>query len=198
VLILIFGIVVGFVDCMGIITGIILEDYGYSDSDAAVFGLFFLLGGILGSIIFGCVVEKFKNYRAMIIVTSFFTTIAPMTLLQMLPSENIWYCNLSVASVGFFGFALLPIAVDFGVELTYPVPESVIVGLVMTAEQVFCLIFSFLSSFLIEGKKENHAGVKISAAIFCAFLCVATLLGIFLIKEDLKRIKFQKEQESKE
>lgn len=86
VLIIIFGIVIGFCDCMGIITGIVLEDYGYSDSDAAVFGLMNLLGGIVGSLLFGCVVEKFKNYRNMIILTSLVTTVSPLWLLQTLPT----------------------------------------------------------------------------------------------------------------
>jgi predicted MFS family arabinose efflux permease len=83
------GIVIGFVDALGIITGILLDDYGYSDSDAAIFGLIFLLGGILGAVIFGCIVEKFKNYRSMIILTALFTAIAPFSLLQVLPSGNI-------------------------------------------------------------------------------------------------------------
>jgi hypothetical protein len=53
---------------------------------------------------------------------------------------------------------------------------------------VFCLIFSFSSSALIEGKKDNHAGVKWSIVTFCSFLLAAALMAIFLLKEDLKRI----------
>jgi cyanate permease len=80
-LILVFGIIVGFIDTIGIISGIILEDYGYSDSDAAIFGLIFLVGGIVGSLLFGCIVERFKNYKNMIILTAAMTAITPLGLL---------------------------------------------------------------------------------------------------------------------
>jgi hypothetical protein len=102
----------------------------------------------------------------------------------------IWYSNGAVALVGFFGFALLPIALDFAVELTYPVSESVVVGLVMCVEQAFSLIFSIIGSFLIEGRKEEHSGVKIAVIIYCLALLIASFTAVFFLKEDLKRIKF--------
>jgi len=86
-LLLIFGIVIGFVDAIGIISGIVLEDYEYSDGEAALFGLIFLVGGLIGSLFFGYIVEKQKNYRQMLIFLSLMTMITTPLMLGALGSR---------------------------------------------------------------------------------------------------------------
>ena len=89
--------------------------------------------------------------------------------------------------VGFFGLALLPVGLDFAVEITYPMPESISSGLMLVSANVFGATFSIASSILIGTLTEKHAGTKISMGMFLMFAIIASIL-FFFVKQDLRRI----------
>jgi MFS family permease len=80
-LVLCFGFIFGTVNTYGTVIGIMTKPLGYTDSDASLFGTFFIIGSLIGSGVLGAYVEITKNYkRAMIIIC----TIAIITPLLMM------------------------------------------------------------------------------------------------------------------
>ena len=94
--------------------------------------------------------------------------------------------------VGFFGLALLPVGLDFAVEITYPMPEAISSGLMLTSCNIFGSIFSISGSVLIGALPENHEGTKISMISFTVFAMVASTI-FFFVKQDLRRIAMQEQ-----
>jgi hypothetical protein len=96
---------------------------------------------------------------------------------------------------GFGGMSMIPIGMDFSVEMTFPQPEATSSGLMMTFANTMGAIFSITSSILIGQMNEDHGfmhhqGVKLSVIIFSLFLFTALILSVFFMKEKLKRIDF--------
>ena len=58
-----YGMIIGSVNTYGTITGLICESFKLSVNDASLFGAVFIFGGIVGSAIFGTIVEIKKNYK---------------------------------------------------------------------------------------------------------------------------------------
>jgi hypothetical protein len=52
--------------------------------------------------------------------------------------------TLACGAMGFFAFAVLPIALELGVETTYPVNEATSAGFLWIAGQIFGIIFILL------------------------------------------------------
>ena len=185
-----YGIIVGFVNTCGTITGLMTADYGYSDSTTSLCGAIFIVGGIFGSALFGGITEVKKNYKFISVFLSCVTIIAPALFLIALPTDSVAVLGCSCFFIGFFGLALLPVGLDYAVEITYPVPEAVSCGLMLTSANVFGFTFSVYASILIGVFDENHDGIKYSMITFIVFIPLASVIAMF-VKEDLRRIKSQ-------
>lgn len=81
---------------------------------------------------FGTIVEIKKNYRLITCVICFLTALSPIALLFSLKSLNVVLSALTCFVVGFSSVSILPVGIDFGVELTFPVAESISSGLLMS------------------------------------------------------------------
>lgn len=128
----VFGLVLGIMNTYGTAIGIVCAQYGYSEDNASLFGAVFIVGGIVGSGVFGGIVEVYKNYRVATIMICVATAITPIALLFSLKSGNVVLSSLSCFIVGFASVSILPVGIDFGVELTHPIPESISSGLLMS------------------------------------------------------------------
>lgn len=163
--------------------------YGYEDSATSVFGAVFIVGGIFGSAVFGIITELKKNYKFICVLLSCVSTLSPVLFLVALPTGSVAWVSIMCAFVGFFGLALLPVGLDFAVEITYPLPEAISSGLMLTSCNVFGSMFSISGSILI-GAYDTHMGTEISMGIYLGFSVVATII-FFFVKQDLKRIAMQ-------
>lgn len=96
-----------------------------------MFGAVFIIGGIIGSGLFGWYVEVSKAYKKALLFITLIAVIAPFFFFIALKSETSWLTTLSCLVLG-LELAILPIGIDFAVELTFPIAESISTGLLMT------------------------------------------------------------------
>ena len=128
--------------------GIISDQYGYSSDAASLFGAVFIIGALIGSGIAGAYVETTRKYRFVTILLALLGSIFPIVLLFCLQSSNLALVCLGAFLEGSV-LAILPIGIDFGVELTFPVPESISSGLLMTAAQIFGIILTISTTYCL-------------------------------------------------
>ena len=147
-LVLTFGLVVGFVNTYGSIIGIIVNALGYNDSLSALFGVCFITGSIIGSAVFGIIVEIYKNYKSATVMICGMGAIAS-TFVEV--SLYIPSTVLACITMTFTGavLALLAVGIDFAVELTYPVAESISTGLLMSMGNLIGLFLTLILSIVI-------------------------------------------------
>ena len=148
-LIISYGLIVGAVNTYSGLVGLITADYGYSDAAASLMGAIFIGGSLIGSVLFGIWVEIKKNYKMALIILSVGTACFPFGLAFALPTGKLALPCIACFCIGFFGLTVLPIGIDFGVELTYPSPEAVSSGLLLTAANFFGTIFSVAGAVMI-------------------------------------------------
>ncbi len=80
---------------------------------------------------------------------SVLTALFPIPLLFSLNSMNVIAVSSCCFFVGFASISILPVGIDFGVELTHPVAESVSSGLLMSAGNFLGIFLTLTASLLI-------------------------------------------------
>lgn len=121
VLFLIFGQIQGTFSTLGTVMGSIADQFDYTVNDISSFGAVFILGGIIGSALFGINVEKTQQYKRAVTMICILSCLATIGLLFAFPSDTVWLVNLGCFLEGFATVPIIAIAFDFGAELTYPV-----------------------------------------------------------------------------
>ena len=184
------GLVIAFANTYGSIIGILVNEFGYHDEVSSLFGIIFILGSIIGAVVFGVIVELFNNYKSATVIICGMGAISSIFVEVSMHIHNIVLASLSF---GFNGAALavLPVGIDFAVELTYPVAESISTGLLMSMGNFIGLFLTLALGLLIG--QYDRTGAWISMAILSLTAC-ASLVMSCTIKEDLKRQKDEKEK----
>jgi predicted MFS family arabinose efflux permease len=192
-----FGIILGMMNTYGTIIGILTSALSYGPEAASVFGAVFIIGGIIGSAVFGILVEIKKNYRAATITICGISSIMPLALMFSFLTMNDTLVSVCCFITGFAMIAILPVGMDFGVELTHPTPEPVSSGLLMSSGAVVGIVLTITASESIHYFEEHGKttlGCNIAQIVLTVFAWVAFITSFF-IKEDLRRIKEAKEKE---
>ena len=183
-LVCVFGVLLGVMNTLGTIIGIICAQYDFTDSQASLFGAVFIVGGILGSGVAGTIVELKKNYKVVTCVLSASTAVTPIGLLFAMKNQNVVWTTTWSLIVGSASISIIPVGIDFGVELTHPVAESISSGLLLSTGQLVGIVLTIVSSLLITYKGD--AGVIWGWVIIITCAGAASLLSLF-IKQDLRR-----------
>ena len=182
-----FGIIFGTVNTYGTIVGIIANKFGYTDANASVFGAVFIIGGIVGSGILGGFVEVTRKYKLTLMIISCIAICGPFALLGSLYTGIVWPVCLAAFLLG-FDLAILPVGIDFGVETTFPIPEPISTGLLMSLSQFFGIVLVVSGTALINVYGREGC---LYAQIILIGVAIIGLIFSIAVKEDLKRLKFE-------
>jgi len=129
----IFGSILGTFNTLGTITGEVAPFYRYSDVDSSLFGALFIVGGIVGSAIFGIAVEKTHAYRLSMRLISLFSCLGLLLFFLFMKTGNKVVCCFIILFCGASMLPSLAITFDYAVESCYPIGESFSTGVLMSA-----------------------------------------------------------------
>jgi cyanate permease len=132
-LMLIFGFIQGVFNTLGTVVGQIGNRFGYSTDDASTFGAVFIIGGLVGSAIFGIWVELKKKYKLSVIVISVLSFLSMIATAFSFYSKESWLVTITCFVVGASMIPIMAVGFELGVEVTYPIDESYSTGLLMFA-----------------------------------------------------------------
>ena len=188
-LVLAFGLVLAFSNTYGSIAGILCLAFGYSDSVSSLFGICYIAGSVIGSICFGFVVETQKVYKCATSVICLIGAVSSASIAGMFYIKSLPLLYSSFFLTG-SALALMPVGIDFAVELTHPVAEPISTGLLMSVGNFIGVILT-LGIGVIIGKHDErgcyYSMAMLTGTAFLSFLC-----SLF-IKEDLRRLKHERE-----
>jgi FLVCR family MFS transporter 7 len=119
-----FAFSVGIFNSVTSLINQIVKPYGYDDDEAGYFGASFIVVGIFGAAISGLFVDKTKKYKEVLKCAAPCLGFGYIVFIFVI-RENFfpWICIIC-GYLGFVSFALLPVALELGVECTYPCPPS--------------------------------------------------------------------------
>ncbi len=167
ILVLIFFLAMGIFNMITTYIELIVIPRGYDSIFAGILGMLLILGGIVGTIIMAVVSDTLNKRKVIMIISLFIATIS--LLVFSFTSDGI----LLLLSGFFFGFGLMgaaPLALEYAVDATKPVPEASSNGILM-------MVGSLGGIFLIISL-EN---VKMSGDYFPALIIQTVLLAVCLI-----------------
>ncbi|CDW86451.1 UNKNOWN [Stylonychia lemnae] len=116
----------------------------------SIFGGVFILFGLIGSVIFGILLDKYGKYKLTTNIISLAVSVAVALTFWTLPSQNTFLLSANNGMIGFFLTPMLSTSYTFAVELTFPVPESISNGMMVMVSQIYgSAIVSNYIDFLI-------------------------------------------------
>jgi MFS family permease len=178
ILVILFFIGLGTFNMITTYIELIVAPRGYSASDAGNIGAIMLFGGIIGCLVMSTLSDKYQKRKVLIIISVAFTTIS-LAVLSFTSSALLLYL------FGFIlGFGILsagPVALEYAVDITRPVPEASSNGVLMMVGQIGGILFilGFVGFTL-------PSGDYLPALLLLTFLALVLLILSLLLKEPEK------------
>ncbi|TFG14102.1 MAG: MFS transporter [Promethearchaeota archaeon] len=155
---------------------LILDPRGFDATDAGIIGGLLLIGGIVGCIVMSALSDKYKKRKLLLIISIIIATISLFIITPPITTDPILLYLFNFL----LGFGILsagPVALEFAVDLTKPVPEATSNGMLMMVGQIGGIIFIlFFEGFTLGG---DYFPALLLEAIFL----LATLILVFFLKE---------------
>ena len=134
-----FTFVIGYFNLYGTIVNEYFSLYNLTDSQTSyIIGIsnFF---GILGSLIISMILDKYKNYRQSFIILNILGIISHLSMTALIELYPDYAFPIFLITWTMCTVSILPIytcSMDFVVELTYPVGESISGGFILSCTEM--------------------------------------------------------------
>ncbi|EAW10576.1 putative cell surface receptor/MFS transporter (FLVCR) [Aspergillus clavatus NRRL 1] len=190
-----FSIYVGFFNSISSLLNQILEPYGFSETDAGIAGGILIVVGLVSSAIISPITDRFKHYLATIRILVAIVAAAYIGLIFAPASPaGIAPAYVVCALLGAASFGLLPIVLEYLVEITYPFSPEIGSTICWTGGQllgaVFILIQDALKASAAASPPLNMRNALIFAAVVAA-VAAPFPICIGLFGRDVRRRRLE-------
>ncbi|KAJ5810151.1 uncharacterized protein N7503_002369 [Penicillium pulvis] len=180
-----FSVYVGFFNSVSSLLNQILEPYGFSETDAGIAGAILIVVGLVVAAVVSPLTDRFKHYLGSIrilvpiVVASYIGLIfAPSSSAGIAPSYVV------MALMGASSFSLLPVVLEYLVEITYPFSPEIGSTICWTGGQLLGACFILIQDALKASENATPAYNMRNALIFACVICAAAApfplsLGLF-------------------
>lgn len=102
------------------IIGILSRYFGFSSTQVSIFGLIFIVAGMIGSVIHSALIDKFQRHKLQLIVISY-SSLSSTIIVLFFFKEGIIAADLVLAYMGFVVLPIIPISFNTACKITYPI-----------------------------------------------------------------------------
>ena len=176
-----FDVGVGFFNSFSTILTQILTPHGFSETDSGIAGGILIIAGLVGAAVVSPILDRTKAY--LLIIKIFLPTLAVLYLVfiwvPQAPSVAVVYvvCGL----IGIAGFVLVPTALEYLVEVSWPVGPELTSVVGWSLGQLFGAVFVVVSEALMDGDDGHPPHDMKRALIFQAVLMFAVIPLVLVI-----------------
>ncbi|MCJ1477954.1 hypothetical protein MMC13_006629 [Lambiella insularis] len=191
-----FSVYVGFFNSFSSILTQILTPYGFSETQGGIAGAVLIVVGLVAAAVTSPIVDRSKRYLLFIKAFVPIIAIGYLAFIWAPPSGSLIAPYILCAIIGAASFSLLPVALEWLVEVTWPVGPEVGSCFCWAGGQALGGIFIIISSAL-EDDKGTPSGNLQKALIFQAVISIATVpaalcLGVVGGKVRTRRLEVDK------
>ncbi|KAK1139687.1 hypothetical protein N8T08_000556 [Aspergillus melleus] len=186
-----FSVYVGFFNSVSSLLNQILSPYAFSETEAGIAGGILIVVGLISSAIISPITDRFKHYLGTIRVLVPIVAICYIALI-FAPSSpfGIAPSYVVLALLGAASFALLPVVLEYLVEITYPFSPEIGSTICWTGGQLLGAIFILIQDALKAGERASPPLTMQNALIFSAVVAVVAApfpICIGLFGRDVRR-----------
>lgn len=172
-LLMAYGINVGiFYAISTLLNQIILTYYPDAAADAGRIGLLIVFAGMIGSVICGVALDKWRKFKETTLLVYIFSLVF-MVIYTFTLDKGIIIVYIVSFALGFFMTGLLPVGFELAAELTYPEPEATSAGLLNAASQVFGIAFTSMYSVILNNIGDIWANTVMSGMLLIGTIFTA-------------------------
>ncbi|KAI4454466.1 major facilitator superfamily protein-related [Holotrichia oblita] len=153
----------------------ILTYFPNAERDAGIIGLLLVVIGMVGVVVFGVILDKTKKFKEVTIALYVMTTLGIIAFMIALETYSKVLVYISACGLGFFQNAYYAVGFEFGVELSFPQPESTSSGLLICMAQICGVIYTILL-----GEFLARFGAFWALSLMAFFLSIGTLVTVII------------------
>jgi MFS family permease len=177
--------------------GQLLAPCGYGSNAAGLVGGLLLLFGLFGAVAAGVILDQTHRYRLLLRLAFGGTAAAVVGVLALLgDGTHHWPAALAVAFsvLGLVMLPLLPITMEAAAEATFPIPELVSSGLLLTSANLVGIPIVLLLSFLLD--KDTCRHFLRPSVVLILVIVAAAALPLVLYGGRTKRLEAEAQAEA--
>ncbi|XP_019868184.2 uncharacterized MFS-type transporter C09D4.1 isoform X2 [Aethina tumida] len=154
-----------------------------AESQIGCMGFTMVVVGMVGSIVFGFILDKTRKYKESTLIIYVSCAISVIAFLFALEKRSQFLVYVSLALLGFFTNAYMPVGFEFAVEMTYPLDEGTTTGMLNAMTQGLGVFTT-----IILGELNTRFGYFVAILCQAGLMFLGSLITIF-IPNNLKRQK---------
>ncbi|KPI43581.1 Major facilitator superfamily domain-containing protein 7 [Cyphellophora attinorum] len=194
-----FTVYVGFFNAFSSLINQILEPYSFSEDNAGIAGAILIVVGLLTAAVSSPIIDRTHAYLTMIRICVPLIAIAYVVLIFAPPTKSLAFVFVVCAALGAASFGLVPVALEFLVEMHYPLGPELGSSLCWCGGQLLGGIFIVIMDKLkggIGGPEDNMQRALIfQAVIAVAVAPLPVCLGLFGRGDKVRRRRWEVDRE---
>ncbi|KND88178.1 Major facilitator superfamily domain-containing protein 7 [Tolypocladium ophioglossoides CBS 100239] len=191
-----FFVYVGFFNSLSSLLNQMMTPYGFTDDQAGIGGAILIVVGLGFAAISSPILDRTKAFLLAIKTFIPLAALCYVTFIWMPETRNVVGPYVVLAVLGAVCFALMPVALEFLIELSHPLSPEVTSTIAWAGGQLFGAIFVIVSGALADDDDANPPynmkRALIFQAVVAAVVCPLPLfLGMFGRKDKvvLRRVR---------
>lgn len=191
-----FAIYVGFFNSISSLLNQMMNPYGFTDDEAGIAGAVLIVVGLVFSAVTSPILDRNKRFLLAIKIFVPIIALSYLVFIWMPETRDLAGPYVVLAILGAASFALVPVALEYLIELSHPLSPEVTSTIAWAGGQLFGAIFVIISDALREGKDASPPKNMKKALIFQGVIALAVVplplcLGLFgrSDKVSLKRVR---------
>ena len=176
-----FWVYVGFFNSLSSLLTQVLTPYGFSEDQSGIAGAVLILVGLVSAACTSPAIDRYKAYVLMIRVLVPIIALSYLVFIWCPGSRSLAAPYFVLAVLGAASFSLVPIALEFLVEVTFPIGPEISSTLCWTGGQLFGGLFIIISDALKENRNAKPPFTMGKALVFEAVVALAVVPCVFIL-----------------
>lgn len=195
-----FGVYVGLFNSFSSLINQILEPYGFSEDQAGIAAALLIFVGLVSAAVSSPLTDRYKFYLPLIRIAVVLISLCYLVFIWAPQSKNIVYPYVVCAVMGASSFVLLPVVLEFMVEIHHPLGPELTSSVCWCLGQIFGAIFIIIQDALKDSGPHAHPqGNMKRALIFQAVMAMLAMplpicLGLFGRGKHVRRKRLEEDR----
>lgn len=178
-----FSVYVGFFNSISSLLVQVLTPYGFTETQGGIAGALLILVGLVGAAVISPIVDRSKRYLLLIKILVPILALCYLVFIWGPPSGSIAATYVISSILGAASFSLVPVALEWLVEVSWPVGPEVGSTICWAGGQLLGGIFIVISDALTDGKdgdppRNMHRALIFQAVIACVTAPLVLAIGL--------------------
>ncbi|KAL1473252.1 hypothetical protein MTO96_038809 [Rhipicephalus appendiculatus] len=192
-LLLSYGLNTGaFYSISTLLNPVVIRYFPGEENFAGLLGVIIVVSGLLGSWAAGWVLDKTGKYKEVSVVTYAFSTLGLFLYTFVLSLRSRWLIGTACSFLGLFLAGYIPVGLQLGAEITYPLPEGTSACVLNMASESCGFVLILSSTNVLRTYGDRVSNLALSGMLLVGCICIVNLRAT--LKRQLATLRVQRKR----